>query len=105
MRGRLAPGTEIAVRDSKDPDGPRITLTAAQFTHLIHHLKEHVNTQWRKSSHSGGISDQQCVELGLLSSGTTIAARDSEDSDGTCLTLPVVEFASSDRARQAAKRS
>ncbi|MEU8345319.1 protein of unknown function [Actinomadura meyerae] len=39
--GRLAPGTMIAVRDSKDPDGGHLTLTAAQFTGLIKQVKQH----------------------------------------------------------------
>ncbi|WP_067807653.1 DUF397 domain-containing protein [Actinomadura formosensis] len=49
---------------------------------------------WRKSSYSGGISDQQCVELGRLAPGVGIGVRDSKDPDGGHLTLSVVEFAS-----------
>jgi hypothetical protein len=37
--GRLAPGTKIAVRDSRDPDGGHLTLTTAEFTELIEQLK------------------------------------------------------------------
>jgi hypothetical protein len=47
--------------------------------------------QWRKSSHSGGANDEQCVELGRLSPG--IGVRDSKDPDGGHLTLTVGEFA------------
>lgn len=39
--GRLAPGTRIAVRDSKDPDGARLTLTVAAFADLIKQIKQH----------------------------------------------------------------
>ncbi|GAA1854236.1 DUF397 domain-containing protein [Actinomadura bangladeshensis] len=48
---------------------------------------------WRKSSHSGGISDQQCVELGRLAPGAGIGVRDSKDPDGGHLTLSAAEFA------------
>lgn len=48
---------------------------------------------WRKSSYSGGISDQQCVELGRLTPGTGIGVRDSKDPDGGHLTLSVAQFA------------
>ncbi|MES9540338.1 MULTISPECIES: DUF397 domain-containing protein [unclassified Actinomadura] len=48
---------------------------------------------WRKSSHSGGISDQQCVELGRLAPGVGIGVRDSKDPDGGHLALSVVQFA------------
>ncbi|GGP90238.1 hypothetical protein BKA00_000704 [Actinomadura coerulea] len=47
---------------------------------------------WRKSSYSGGISDQQCVELGRLPLGVGIGVRDSKDPDGAHLTLNGVEF-------------
>ncbi|MDD6792840.1 uncharacterized protein DUF397 [Actinomadura hallensis] len=36
--GRLAPGTRIAVRDSKNPDGGHLTLTTAEFTDLIEQI-------------------------------------------------------------------
>ena len=36
--GRLALG--IGVRDSKDPDGGHVTLTAAQFAALLNHIKQ-----------------------------------------------------------------
>jgi hypothetical protein len=39
--GRLSAGAVIAVRDSKDPDGGHLTLTAAQFTGLIKQVKQH----------------------------------------------------------------
>lgn len=50
-----------------------------------------MNVQWRKSTHSSGVDDQHCVELGLLSSG--IGVRDSTDPDGGHLTLSVAQFA------------
>lgn len=46
---------------------------------------------WRKSSYSGGISDQQCVELGRLAPG--IGVRDSKDPGGGHLSLTVAQFA------------
>ncbi|GAA1780096.1 DUF397 domain-containing protein [Actinomadura chokoriensis] len=49
--------------------------------------------QWRKSSHSGGANDEQCVELGRLAPGAGIALRDSKDPDGGHLTLSVAQFA------------
>ncbi|MFA1548010.1 DUF397 domain-containing protein [Actinomadura chokoriensis] len=47
---------------------------------------------WRKSSHSGGISDQQCVELGRLSPGAGIGVRDSKNPHEGYLTLTVAGF-------------
>jgi hypothetical protein len=49
--------------------------------------------RWRKSSYSGGISDQQCIELGRLAPGA-IGVRDSKDPDGGHLALTTAEFAS-----------
>lgn len=49
--------------------------------------------QWRKSSHSGGVNDTQCVELGRLAPGAGVAVRDSKDPDGARLTLTVAAFA------------
>ncbi|MFE9105231.1 DUF397 domain-containing protein [Actinomadura geliboluensis] len=49
--------------------------------------------QWRKSTHSGGVDDKACVELGRLASGAGIGVRDSKDPDGGHLTLSVVQFA------------
>lgn len=37
--GRLAPEAGIGVRDSKDPDGGHLTLSAAQFGDLIERVK------------------------------------------------------------------
>lgn len=48
--------------------------------------------QWRKSTHSGGVDDKACVELGRLPLG--IGVRDSKDPDGGHLTLTVEGFAS-----------
>ncbi|MEO3827429.1 DUF397 domain-containing protein [Actinomadura sp. B10D3] len=39
--GRLAPGAEIGVRDSKDPDGGHLALSAAQFASLIEQVKQY----------------------------------------------------------------
>lgn len=50
-----------------------------------------MNVQWRKSTHSSGVNDEDCVELGRLSSG--IGVRDSKGPDGVHLTLSVAEFA------------
>ncbi|TMR40736.1 DUF397 domain-containing protein [Actinomadura geliboluensis] len=47
--------------------------------------------QWRKSSYSGGVNDEQCVELGRLAPG--VGVRDSKDSGGGHLTLSVAQFA------------
>ncbi|MFA1551636.1 DUF397 domain-containing protein [Actinomadura chokoriensis] len=49
--------------------------------------------QWRKSSYSGGVNDEQCVELGRLASEAGIGARDSKDPDGGHLTLSFAQFA------------
>nr|WP_089310272.1 DUF397 domain-containing protein [Actinomadura mexicana] len=37
---QLAPGTGIGVRDSKAPDGGRLTLSPAQFASLIKQIKQ-----------------------------------------------------------------
>ncbi|MFG1851767.1 DUF397 domain-containing protein [Actinomadura geliboluensis] len=47
--------------------------------------------QWRKSSYSGGVNDEQCVELGRLAPG--VGVRDSKDPGGGHLALSVVQFA------------
>ncbi|RKS77110.1 uncharacterized protein DUF397 [Actinomadura pelletieri DSM 43383] len=44
--------------------------------------------QWRKSTHSGGVNDQHCVELGRLVPG--IGVRDSKAGH---LTLSAAQFA------------
>lgn len=49
--------------------------------------------QWRKSTHSSGVNDEDCVELGRLVSGAGIGVRDSKDPDGGHLTLSVAKFA------------
>ncbi|MGW3767104.1 DUF397 domain-containing protein [Actinomadura verrucosospora] len=38
--GRLAPGTGIGLRDSRDPDAGHLTLSAAQFAGLIERIKQ-----------------------------------------------------------------
>ncbi|WP_329521519.1 DUF397 domain-containing protein [Spirillospora sp. NBC_01491] len=50
-----------------------------------------MSVQWRKSTHSGGVDDQHCVELGRLSPG--IGLRDSKDPTGGHLTLTPTQFA------------
>ncbi|MEV4670718.1 DUF397 domain-containing protein [Actinomadura sp. NPDC049382] len=47
--------------------------------------------QWRKSTHSSGVNDEHCVELGRLAPG--VGERDSKDPDGGHLTLSVAQFA------------
>uniref|UniRef100_UPI003753D7BF DUF397 domain-containing protein n=1 Tax=Actinomadura sp. SCN-SB TaxID=3373092 RepID=UPI003753D7BF len=49
-----------------------------------------MNVQWRKSTHSGGVNDEHCVELGRLEQG--IGVRDSKDPEAGHLTLTPVEF-------------
>ncbi|WP_396024781.1 DUF397 domain-containing protein [Actinomadura sp. 9N215] len=38
--GRLAPGTSVGVRDSKNPDAGRLTLTVAQLSSLLDQIKQ-----------------------------------------------------------------
>lgn len=40
-------------------------------------------TKWRKSSHSGGVNDEACVELARLVH--SVGVRDSKDPDGPYL--------------------
>lgn len=49
--------------------------------------------QWRKSSHSGGVDDHQCVELGQLAAGAGVGVRDSKDPEGGHLALTAAQFA------------
>ncbi|TMR40739.1 DUF397 domain-containing protein [Actinomadura geliboluensis] len=49
--------------------------------------------QWRKSTHSSGVDDQHCVELGRLGSGAGIGVRDSKDPDRGHLALSGAQFA------------
>ncbi|HEU5159529.1 MAG TPA: DUF397 domain-containing protein [Streptosporangiaceae bacterium] len=44
-------------------------------------------TEWRKSSHSGGVNDEACVELGRMTDAA-IGIRDSKDPHGPKLALP-----------------
>ncbi|MFB4303278.1 DUF397 domain-containing protein [Actinomadura sp. NTSP31] len=46
-----------------------------------------MTVQWRKSSHSGGANDEQCVELGRLAPRVGIGVRDSKNPNGGHLTL------------------
>jgi hypothetical protein len=52
-----------------------------------------MNVQWRKSTHSSGVNDEHCVELGSLSPGDGIGVRDSKHPDGGHLTLSPAQFA------------
>lgn len=47
--------------------------------------------QWRKSSRSGGVDDDACVELGSVTHGLGI--RDSKNPDGGHLVLSADRFA------------
>ncbi|MEV0660845.1 DUF397 domain-containing protein [Actinomadura luteofluorescens] len=49
--------------------------------------------QWRKSSYSGGVNDEHCVELGRLAPGAGIGVRDSKTPDAGHLTLSPTQFA------------
>jgi hypothetical protein len=52
-----------------------------------------MNVQWRKSTHSSGVNDEDCIELGRLSPEAGIGVRDSKDPDGGHLTLSPAQFA------------
>ena len=52
-----------------------------------------MSVQWRKSSHSSGVNDEDCVELGRFNRDG-IGVRDSKDPDTGHLTLTVAQFAS-----------
>ncbi|WP_242884262.1 DUF397 domain-containing protein [Actinomadura litoris] len=49
-----------------------------------------MSVQWRKSTYSGGVSDEACVELGRLSSG--VGVRDSKDPEGGHIGLSIADF-------------
>jgi hypothetical protein len=49
-----------------------------------------MNVQWRKSTHSSGVNDEHCVELGQLAQ--RIGIRDSKDPHGGHLSLTPTEF-------------
>ncbi|TMR40737.1 DUF397 domain-containing protein [Actinomadura geliboluensis] len=49
--------------------------------------------QWRKSTHSSGVNDEHCVELGRLVSEAGIGVRDSKDPDRGHLALSGAQFA------------
>ncbi|MFD0856717.1 DUF397 domain-containing protein [Actinomadura adrarensis] len=46
--------------------------------------------QWRKSSYSGGTSDEACVEVAGLAG--TVGIRDSKDPDGDRLSVSGAAF-------------
>ncbi|RSN67267.1 DUF397 domain-containing protein [Actinomadura sp. WAC 06369] len=47
--------------------------------------------QWRKSSHSGGVDDKACVELGRLDNGAGVGVRDSKRTSGGSIRLTPAE--------------
>nr|WP_089324971.1 DUF397 domain-containing protein [Actinomadura meyerae] len=49
-----------------------------------------MQTNWRKSSRSGAINDEACVEVAGVISG--VAIRDSKDPDGGRLTVSSDRF-------------
>lgn len=49
-----------------------------------------MTVRWRKSSRSGAINDEACVEVAGLSGG--IGIRDSKNPDGEQLTIPGDQF-------------
>ncbi|SNR65863.1 DUF397 domain-containing protein [Actinomadura mexicana] len=51
-----------------------------------------MSVRWRKSTHSSGVNDEHCVELGRLAPGAGIGVRDSKDPDGGHLALTAAEF-------------
>ncbi|GAB2838365.1 DUF397 domain-containing protein [Actinocorallia aurea] len=51
-----------------------------------------MTVEWRKSSHSGGVQDEACVEVAGLGGG--IAVRDSKNPAAGHLTLAPAQFAS-----------
>ncbi|GLZ05737.1 hypothetical protein Acsp03_32030 [Actinomadura sp. NBRC 104412] len=46
--------------------------------------------RWRKSTHSGGVDDQHCVELARLEQG--VGVRDSKHPETGHITLTSMEF-------------
>ncbi|GAA2280903.1 DUF397 domain-containing protein [Actinomadura luteofluorescens] len=46
-----------------------------------------MTSAWRKSSHSGGATDEACVELAALPEGGGVGVRDSKDPEGGRLTV------------------
>lgn len=50
-----------------------------------------MSVHWRKSSHSGGVDDKACVELGRLTHH--VGVRDSKDPEGGHLSLTAGQFA------------
>jgi hypothetical protein len=64
-----------------------------------------MNVRWRKSSHSSGVNDEDCVELGRLAPEAGVRVRDSRDPDGGQLTLTTAQFAGLlDRIKQNSER-
>jgi hypothetical protein len=51
-----------------------------------------MTSAWRKSSHSGGATDEACVELAALPEG--VGVRDSKDPEGGRLTVSGDAFGS-----------
>lgn len=51
-----------------------------------------MTTAWRKSSYSGGATDEACVELAVLPEG--VGVRDSKDPDGGRLVVSRAQLGS-----------
>jgi hypothetical protein len=50
-----------------------------------------MSVEWRKSSHSGGVNDNACVELARLSG--VVGVRDSKNPEAGPLSLSCRQFA------------
>jgi hypothetical protein len=48
-------------------------------------------TEWRKSSRSGGVNDEACVELARIDG--TVGVRDSKHPNGPRILIPKEKFA------------
>ncbi|MFF3275746.1 DUF397 domain-containing protein [Streptomyces chrestomyceticus] len=75
----------VPIRDSKNPNGPVLTLTPGAWTGLIQFAQQ--APRWLKSSYSdnGG----QCVEVAtnLIASRGVVSVRDSKNPNGPALSL------------------
>ncbi|MFC4905824.1 DUF397 domain-containing protein [Actinomadura gamaensis] len=90
--------TVVAIRDSKNPDGPKLLLARDHARDLARRLRSGLATPktspWRKSGRSG--QDGACVELASFPGA--VGVRDSTDPGGPKL------FLSREDARQLARR-
>ncbi|MCP2336205.1 hypothetical protein FHU30_001535 [Actinomadura rupiterrae] len=86
----------MLVRDSKDPNGPRLPIRPAAWDAHIRDqaASDSMNTPgpyriaWRKSSHSSP-TGSDCVEVGVFIGATVV--RDSKDRRGPRLIVPARE--------------